>query len=79
MKFKKPPSRPNFPEMEKAILKYWEENKIFEQSVERPAPSGDFVFYEGPPTANGRPGFTTLKRGRLKIFFRATGQCRAFA
>ena len=69
MKFKKPPSRPNFPEMEKAILKYWEENKIFEQSVERPAPSGDFVFYEGPPTANGRPGVHHIEARAFKDLF----------
>jgi isoleucyl-tRNA synthetase len=54
--FKKIDPKMKFPEMEKEILKFWEENKIFEKSVEKEAPEGDFVFYEGPPTANGTPG-----------------------
>ncbi len=42
--------------MESEILQYWEEHDIFKRSVdERPAEK-PFVFYEGPPTANGRPG-----------------------
>jgi len=46
----------NLPQVEEDVLKFWEENKIFEKSVEKDAPQGDFIFYEGPPTANGRPG-----------------------
>ena len=37
-------------------LKFWQENKIFEKSLAKPSPKGEFVFYEGPPTANGKPG-----------------------
>lgn len=48
--------RVHFPEIEKQILKYWEENAIFQKSLDKPAPQGAFVFYEGPPTANGMPG-----------------------
>lgn len=51
-----PDGRPSLPEREKQILEYWEEKKIFQKSLEKDAPKGDFVFYEGPPTANGRPG-----------------------
>jgi isoleucyl-tRNA synthetase len=47
-------------EREVAILKFWAENKIFQKSLEKPAPRGEFVFYEGPPTANGRPGIHHL-------------------
>ncbi|MFA6376842.1 MAG: class I tRNA ligase family protein, partial [Candidatus Paceibacterota bacterium] len=54
----------NFNQKEEKIIKFWKDNKIFEKSVEcRPsfakATKGkgkDFVFYEGPPTANARPG-----------------------
>jgi isoleucyl-tRNA synthetase len=46
----------NFPKNEKKILKFWSENKIFEKSVSQRKNAKDFVFYEGPPTANGRPG-----------------------
>jgi isoleucyl-tRNA synthetase len=44
-------------EREERILKYWNEHKIFEKSVEREAPCGDFVFYDGPPFATGLPHF----------------------
>lgn len=46
----------NFPELEKKILKFWQENRFFEKSIERRKRSPNFVFYEGPPTANGKPG-----------------------
>ncbi len=47
---------PNFPQLEEQLLKEWEEKKIFEKTLEKPAPKGPFVFFEGPPTANGKPG-----------------------
>lgn len=37
-------------------MKFWEENKIFEKSVEKNSADKSFIFYEGPPTANGVPG-----------------------
>ena len=43
-------------ETEADVLKYWEDKKIFERSVEERPADKPFVFYEGPPTANGRPG-----------------------
>ncbi len=48
--------RMNFPEQESEVLKFWEQNGIFKKTLEKPAPRGSFVFFEGPPTANGRPG-----------------------
>jgi isoleucyl-tRNA synthetase len=54
--YKKIDSKSDFPKLEEEILEYWEEQNIFQQSIERDAPAGDFVFYEGPPTANGKPG-----------------------
>src|SRR3989344_2112774 len=56
MSFKKVESQVSFPKMEEEILKFWDEQKIFEQSVKKESSAGDFVFYEGPPTANGKPG-----------------------
>jgi isoleucyl-tRNA synthetase len=44
-------------EREERILKYWNEREIFRKSVEREAPRGDFVFYDGPPFATGLPHF----------------------
>lgn len=49
-------SEVNFPKQEEKILEFWRKNRIFERSVEKRAKARDFVFYEGPPTANGRPG-----------------------
>jgi len=46
----------SFPEIEKKILKFWKENRTFEKSIEQRKRAGNFVFYEGPPTANGKPG-----------------------
>ena len=50
----------NLPEEEEKILKFWKKNKIFEKSLEKNKKSQAFVFYEGPPTANGRPGIHHL-------------------
>jgi len=49
-------SRVNFPEMEKRIIAFWKEKRIFERSVEERDPSNLYVLYEGPPTANASPG-----------------------
>ena len=45
----------NFVEREKATRKFWEENKIFEKSIDARREGEDFTFYDGPPTANGKP------------------------
>ncbi len=45
----------NLPSLEEKILGFWEENKIFEKSLERTKKGKRFVFFEGPPTANGLP------------------------
>src|SRR3989344_926366 len=46
----------DFPKLEEQILKRWKEEKAFETSLKRRKKSPRFVFYEGPPTANGAPG-----------------------
>ena len=45
----------NFVEEEKKIEKFWEEEKIFEKSIDSKAKGEPYVFYDGPPTANGKP------------------------
>jgi isoleucyl-tRNA synthetase len=45
-----------FPELDARILEFWRNERIFEKSVELRRDAPLFVFYEGPPTANGRPG-----------------------
>jgi isoleucyl-tRNA synthetase len=46
----------SFPALEEEILERWRERDVFKQSVERRAGAEPWVFYEGPPTANGKPG-----------------------
>ena len=46
----------NLPDKEKEILEYWRENKIFEKALLKTKKGKPFVFYEGPPYANGKPG-----------------------
>jgi isoleucyl-tRNA synthetase len=45
----------DFPREEREILRFWKQARIFEKTLAKPAPRGPFVFYEGPPTANGLP------------------------
>jgi len=51
---------------EEEILAFWNKEKIFEQSVNKPAPKGDFVFYDGPPFATGLPHFGHLLQSTIK-------------
>lgn len=53
-------------EAEKDILKFWQENDIFKKSLEKEAPSGDFVFYDGPPFANGPPHYGHILASTIK-------------
>ena len=45
----------NFVEREKQVLEFWKENDIFKKSVEKNEGNPEFSFYDGPPTANGKP------------------------
>ncbi len=51
---------------EEEILKFWQEQKIFEATLAKPAPNGDFVFYDGPPFATGLPHFGHLLPTSIK-------------
>jgi isoleucyl-tRNA synthetase len=42
--------------LEEGVLKFWQEREIFKKSLESRAGGPEYVFYEGPPTANGKPG-----------------------
>lgn len=46
----------DLPKQEERILSFWRKNKIFLKSIRQRKDAPDFVFYEGPPTANARPG-----------------------
>ncbi|MEK7139115.1 MAG: isoleucine--tRNA ligase, partial [Patescibacteria group bacterium] len=55
-----------FAEIEERLEKSWRADRIFEQSVEREAPQGDYVFYDGPPFATGTPHYGHFPSSLLK-------------
>jgi isoleucyl-tRNA synthetase len=59
----------NLPTIEKEILQWWEENKVFEQSINTRPDDKRFVFYEGPPSANGKPGIHHVMSRTIKDLF----------
>lgn len=64
------PSAPRFPEIEEKVLAYWAADGTFQASVEQRSAgddgSGEFVFYDGPPFANGLPHYGHLLTGYVK-------------
>ncbi len=55
-KFKEVDTRVSFPKLEEGVLEFWKTEQIFEKSLAARKDKPRFVFYEGPPTANGKPG-----------------------
>ena len=64
--FKKVNPRQNFPEMEKDVLKFWKENKIFEKSVENRSDEKTYSFFDGPPFATGMPHYGHVVANLMK-------------
>ncbi len=62
-------SKVSFPEMEKRVRSFWEEADIFRRSVEERPADNTWVFYEGPPTANGLPHMGHVIQRTLKDLF----------
>lgn len=62
-------SETNFPKLEEGVLQFWKERQIFEKSDKKAAPEGEFVFYEGPPTANGKPAMHHVLARSFKDLF----------
>jgi isoleucyl-tRNA synthetase len=59
----------NLPEIDKEILKFWAEEQIFEKSVSQKSADNTYVFYEGPPSANGLPGIHHVMARSVKDIF----------
>ena len=59
----------NLPNVANQMLKYWEENKIFEKSISSREGNQHFVFFEGPPSANGLPGVHHVLARAIKDIF----------
>jgi isoleucyl-tRNA synthetase len=60
------PSRPDLPAIETRLLDRWAEQHTFERSIEQRSADEEFVFYDGPPFANGLPHYGHLLTGYVK-------------
>ena len=67
--FKSVSPKLNAPLMEENILKIWQKREIFKKTIEQRKGNPEYVFYEGPPTANGRPGVHHVLARAFKDMF----------
>ena len=58
--------QPSFPQLESEVLAFWDQDHTFEASIERRDGADEFVFYDGPPFANGLPHYGHLLTGFVK-------------
>ena len=58
-----------FPALEREVSAFWREREIFKKSLGKPSPEGEYVFYEGPPTANGQPALHHVLARSFKDLF----------
>jgi len=63
------PAQVNLPALEHEVLAFWREQAIFERSMQQSAGRPRWVFYEGPPTANGMPGAHHVEARTFKDVF----------
>nr|MCU0423382.1 isoleucine--tRNA ligase [Bacteroidia bacterium] len=59
----------DFPSFEEEILAFWKANQVFEKSIKNREGAPSFVFYEGPPSANGMPGIHHVMSRTVKDIF----------
>ena len=59
----------NFPKFELDVLQHWKENSVFKKSIEIRKNAKPFIFYEGPPSANGMPGIHHVMARAVKDTF----------
>ena len=59
----------NLSDINKEVLEIWKENNTFQKSLDRNQDSNSFVFYEGPPSANGIPGIHHVMARTIKDVF----------
>ena len=71
-------SKLDVPAMEEGILALWQRQRIFEKTVEQRRGGPEYVFYEGPPTANGRPGVHHVLARAFKDMFPRYKTMRGF-
>ena len=63
------PTQVDLPALERDVLDFWRERGIFQRSLQQSAGRPEWVFYEGPPTANGMPGAHHIEARVFKDVF----------
>ncbi|GAA2078212.1 isoleucine--tRNA ligase [Streptomyces albiaxialis] len=69
MQYNQVPAQVDLPALERAVLDFWSESKVFARSLEQSEGRPEWVFYEGPPTANGMPGAHHIEARVFKDVF----------
>ncbi len=69
MGFEEVPQQPDLPALEEAVLERWRKRDVFARSLEQTADGPPFTFYDGPPTASGRPGVHHVEARVFKDLF----------
>ena len=59
----------NLPEISESILEFWNKENVFEESMAGGGENGEYVFYEGPPSANGMPGIHHVMARTIKDIY----------
>jgi len=67
--YRQVPAQVDLPAVEREVLAFWADAKVFQRTLERNAGGSPWVFYEGPPTANGRPGVHHVEARVFKDLF----------
>ncbi|MGD6751427.1 isoleucine--tRNA ligase [Streptomyces sp. BH105] len=67
--YRQVPAQVDLPALEHAVLDFWDEQKIFAKTLEQSEGRPEWVFYEGPPTANGMPGAHHIEARVFKDVF----------
>ncbi|MEU0182643.1 isoleucine--tRNA ligase [Streptomyces sp. NPDC006207] len=67
--YRQVPAQVDLPALEHEVLAFWQENKVFARSLEQTEGKPEWVFYEGPPTANGMPGAHHIEARVFKDVF----------
>ena len=64
--FKEVSNKVTFPKLEEETLSYWDQNKVFQKSIDRCSPEKTYFFYDGPPFATGLPHYGHILAGTIK-------------
>ncbi|WP_127503671.1 isoleucine--tRNA ligase [Actinoplanes solisilvae] len=67
--YRQVPAQVDLPALDHDVLRFWQEKKIFARSLEQSVGRPEWVFYEGPPTANGMPGAHHIEARVFKDVF----------